>query len=121
MDQLLKRRDSERKEGEGAVGLGGTNGSTSPSISSTKGSCEETERAGQSVSDCNTDQLEEALCQSLLGQKAADKPLEKGVRALFDSCTSVTAKESLLLSLRFAMVFVFILIEVCIAVGDSYL
>ncbi|CAI8010232.1 Cytoplasmic tRNA 2-thiolation protein 2-A [Geodia barretti] len=40
------------------------------------------------------------MYQSLVGEKVTNEALEKRIKSLFDSCTSVTAKESLLLPLR---------------------
>ena len=91
VDRLLKERGSVKKKGEG-----GSEPIGAASIGSAKGSDEE------NGSDPTSHELEEALYQSLLEDSVADEVLVKRVMSLFDSATSLTAKESLLLSLRWA-------------------
>ena len=93
VDRLLKERGSVKKKGEGGSE---PISDSAASISSAKGSDEE------NGSDPTSPELEEALYQSLLEDSVADEVLVKRVRSLFDSATSLTAKESLLLSLRWA-------------------
>ena len=68
----------------------------------------------------STAELEEVLYQSLVGGKVHDESLEERAKALFDSCSSVTAKESLLLSLRCALFIQSVTVYVCMGAKNPY-
>jgi cytoplasmic tRNA 2-thiolation protein 2 len=102
VEQLLRGKTGECKEGDGvskAECVERNGGATVNPCEEGNGGSKTTDR---STSDGHANaELEEAMYQSLVREKVTnDDALEKRIKSLFDSCTSVTAKESLLLPLR---------------------
>ena len=104
VEQLLRRKTGDSKEVGGvskAECVERNSGATVNPSEEGNGGSKKTDR---STSDGRTNaELVEAMYQSLVGEKVTNEALEKRIKSLFDSCTSVTAKESLLLPLRCAL------------------
>ena len=105
VEQLLGGKTGDSKEGDGvskAECVERNGGATVNPCEEGNGGSKTTDR---STSDGRANaELEEAMYQSLVREKVTnDDALEKRIKSLFDSCTSVTAKESLLLPLRCAL------------------
>lgn len=115
VDQLLKGKQSGDREEQGS------SKSEDPAedseacvdtVHGTEGGGKEDKITEKSSSDVHTTaELEKVLYRFLVGQKV-DEAMEKRLKSLFDSCTSVTAKESLLISLRSALCLMYLFVFV---------